>query len=234
MQESSFGRLVGVLVSPAKTFDAIAARPTWVVAMVALVVIGVITGTLISGKIDFEDVIRQSLEEQGRRLGEEQTQQAIDVGEKIARVMTVVGPLVFQPLIYLLLALVFMVLFKVLGGDLTFVKSLAVMVHGMMPRLVLALLSIPVILGRQEFSAKELESGGVMMSNPGAFLGEDAGLGLVALASSFDVFSIWTVVLLVIGFAAAARISKGTAAAGVVGLWVVYILGKVGWAALQG
>jgi len=234
MQESSFGRLVGVLVSPAKTFDAIAARPTWVVAMVALVVIGVITGTLISGKIDFEDVIRQSLEEQGRQLGEEQTQQAIDVGEKIARVMTVVGPLVFQPLIYLLLALVFMVLFKVLGGDLTFVKSLAVMVHGMMPRLVLALLSIPVILGRQEFSAKELESGGVMMSNPGAFLGEDAGLGLVALASSFDVFSIWTVVLLVIGFAAAARISKGTAAGGVVGLWIVYILGKVGLSVLRG
>ena len=33
------------------------------------------------------------------------------------------------------------------------------MVHGMMPRLVLSLLSIPVILGREEFSAEELEAG---------------------------------------------------------------------------
>ena len=156
------------------------------------------------------------------------------VRRDIARVMTVAGPLVFQPIVYLLVALVFMVLLNVLGGELTFVRSLAVTVHGMMPRLVLALLSIPVILGRDEFSAKELESGGVMASNPGAFLGEDAGPGLVALLSSFDIFSLWTIALLVIGFAIAARVSKGTAAAGVIGLWIVYVLGKVGVAALRG
>ena len=184
MQDSSFGRLVGVLVSPSKTFEAISAKPSWLIAMVALVIVGLVASTLISGKIDFEDVIRQSLEEQNRQLGEEQTQQAIEVGEKIARVTTILGPLVFQPIVYLLLGLVFMVVFKVLGGDLTFVKSLAVTVHGMMPRLVLGLLSIPVILGREEFSAEELQSGGVVMSNAGAFAGEDAGPGLVALLSS--------------------------------------------------
>ena len=70
MQESSFGRLVGVLISPGKTFEAIAARPTWVVAMVVLVIVGVSVGTLMSGKIDYEDVIRQSLEQQNRQLGE--------------------------------------------------------------------------------------------------------------------------------------------------------------------
>jgi hypothetical protein len=234
MQDSSFGRLVGVLVSPGKTFEEIAGKPTWLVAMVALIIVGLITGTLISGKIDFEETIRQSLDEQGRQLGEEQTQQAIDIGEKVARVMTVVSPLVFQPIIYLLLALVFMVLFRVLGGELGFVKSLAVIVHGMMPRLVLGLLSIPVILGRAEFTAEELQSGGVMGSNVGYFLGEDTGPGLLALMSSLDVFSIWTVVLLIIGFAAAARISKGTAAGGVAGLWVLYVLGKVGISMLRG
>lgn len=234
MQDSSFGRLVGVLVSPSKTFEAIAAKPTWLIAMVALVIVGLVASTLISGKIDFEDVIRQSLEDQNRQLGEEQTQQAIEVGEKIARVSTVLGPLIFQPIVYLLLGLVFMVVFKVLGGDLTFVKSLAVVVHGMMPRLVLALLSIPVILGREEFSAEELQSGGVMASNAGAFLGEDAGPGLMALMSSFDIFSIWTIAVLVIGFSVVARVSKGAAAGGVVALWIVYVLGKVGLAALRG
>jgi hypothetical protein len=234
MQDSSFGRLIGVLVSPGKTFASIAEKPTWLVAMIALVVVGLIGGTLASGKIDFEDAIRQSLDEQGRQLGEEQTQQAIDIGEKVARVMTVVSPLVFQPIMYLLLALVFMVLFKVLGGELGFVKSLAVIVHGMMPRLLLGLLSIPVILSREEFSAEELQSGGIMGSNVGYFLGEDVGPGMIALMSSLDVFSIWTVALLVLGFAVAARISKGTAAGGVVGLWVLYVLGKVGISMLRG
>ena len=36
MEESSFGRLVGVLVSPAKTFKAIGEKPTWVLALLVL------------------------------------------------------------------------------------------------------------------------------------------------------------------------------------------------------
>jgi hypothetical protein len=57
---------------------------------------------------------------------------------------------------------------------------------------------------------------------------------MVALFSSFDIFSLWAIALLVIGFAAAARISKGTTAGGVIGMWLVYVLGKVGLAALRG
>src|SRR5947209_6238443 len=41
LEDSSLGRLIGVLVSPVKTFQSIAARPTWVAALLVLVVLGI-------------------------------------------------------------------------------------------------------------------------------------------------------------------------------------------------
>jgi hypothetical protein len=233
MGDTSFGRIVGALTSPTRTFGQIAERPTWLVALVVLVAVGVLSGALISGKIDWEQVTRDSLEQQGQQLSEEQLERIIDFQERFGPVMSIAGPLVGVPIIYLLVALVFMVVFKVLGGDLTFVKSLAVVVHGMLPRGVAGLLSIPVILGRDDFDFEELQDGSVLASNLAAFAPEDAGPGLMALLSSFDLFSVWAVVLLVIGYAIAARVSKGAAAGGVVGLWLIYVLGKVGLAALR-
>ena len=55
-----------------------------------------------------------------------------------------------------------------------------------------------------------------------------------ALLSSLDLFTIWVIVLLVIGFAYVARISKTKAAIAVVSLWFLIILFKLVPAALQG
>jgi hypothetical protein len=38
--DSGFGRLIGVLVSPGKTFESIARRPTWLVPLLVLVAVG--------------------------------------------------------------------------------------------------------------------------------------------------------------------------------------------------
>lgn len=232
MEQSSFGRLAGVLVSPTKTFQSIAEKPTWVVALAVLIVVGVGVTVMMSGKMDWAEIARDSMEQRGQQVPEEQMERIIDFQEKFGPAMMIGGGAIGAPVVYLLLALVFMVLFKMLGGELDFVRSLAVVLHGMMPRAVLALLSLPVILGRDELGFEELQDGSVILSNLGAFAPEDAGPSLVALLSSLDLFSIWVVILLSIGYATVARVSKGAAAGGVVALWVVYILGKVGLAAL--
>ena len=55
---------------------------------------------------------------------------------------------------------------------------------------------------------------------------------LHSLLGSLDIFSFWTIALLSIGFAAAARVKKGQAAGVIVALWAVFILGKAGFAAI--
>ena len=46
LEDSSAGRLIGVLVSPVKTFQSIAARPTWAVALIVLALLGAGIGQL--------------------------------------------------------------------------------------------------------------------------------------------------------------------------------------------
>lgn len=232
MEQSSFGRLVGVLVSPGKTFEAIAEKPTWVAPLVVLIVFGLLTSVMISGKMDWAEITRDSIEARGQEIPEDQLETIIDFQEKAGPIFMYGGTLLGQPAVFLLIALVFMVLFKMLGGELTFMKSFSVVLHSMMPRAVLALLSIPVILGKSEFGFEQLKTGSVLTSNLGAFAPEDTGTAMLALLSSIDAFTIWALVLLVIGFSAVARVSKGAAAGGVFGLWVVYVLGKVGLSAL--
>ena len=52
MEESAFGRVVSVLVSPTKTFESIRQRPTWLVALVVLIGISIVAGAMVSAKID--------------------------------------------------------------------------------------------------------------------------------------------------------------------------------------
>jgi hypothetical protein len=49
-----------------------------------------------------------------------------------------------------------------------------------------------------------------------------------------DLFEIWSIVLTVIGVSVVAKVSKGKAAAVVVGWWILFILIGVGVAAAQG
>lgn len=234
MEESSFGRLVGVLVSPAKTFKSIAEKPSWVLALLVLIGIGVGVGMMMSGKMDWAEITRDSIEARGQEIPEDQLEGIIDFQEKFGPMMLTGGALVGTPVIFLLLALVFMVVFKMMGGELTFVRSFSVLLHAMMPRAVLGLLSVPVVLSREELGFEELKDNSVLASNLAAFAPEDAGPAMLALLSSVDVFSIWVLALLAIGYSTVARVSKGVAAACVIGLWVVYVLGKMGLASLGG
>ena len=65
-----------------------------------------------------------------------------------------------------------------------------------------------------------------------SFAPESAGKMLVALLGSIDLFSLWSIALLAIGYRVVGKVSK-TAALGVVAvLWAVVVAGKVGLAAL--
>ena len=233
METSALGRLVSVLVAPAKTFQAIKEKPTWLLAVVALIIVGVITTALISGKIDYPEMIRDSIEAQGRDVPEAQLEGIIDFYEKFGPVLSMAG-LAVGVVGYLLIAVLFLVVLKLLGGEIGFASSFSTTVHSMMPQAVKGLLSIPVILGCGNFSYVDLRSGSILKSNLGAFAGEEIGPAMLGLLSSVDVFAIWSVSLLIIGFSIVGKVSKGTAAMATIGLWVIWILIKIGLASLGG
>lgn len=236
LEDSSFGRLIGVLVSPAKTFRSLAERPTWGVALVVLLIATTTLGVLANTRIDKNDM-RQMVQERieksrGGQATPEEVDRAVSMADKVNSVTRWLIPL-FSLVVYLVIAALFFAAFRFFGGsEIPYKTSFAVTLHGLMPGLVAALLTLPVILSREHINLKDAQSGNLLASNLGAFAPESLGTAARSLLSSLDFFSLWSILLLIVGYRLAAKVSTATAATVVVVLWALYVAAKVGLAAL--
>src|SRR5690349_20682426 len=145
MENSSFGRLIGVIVAPGKTFRSIAERPTWLVAFLVVVLSPVIPTMIAVPKMDWEGITKAQLERADVQLPQDQLDKRIEITEKVGPYFAYAAPIFFG-IGLLLFALVFWGAFTLAGGDLGFKRSLAVVSHGMVPVVVSTILSIPIIL----------------------------------------------------------------------------------------
>jgi hypothetical protein len=233
MHDSGFGRLITVLLAPAKTFRSIGERPTWLAPLLVGMVLTGAVGLLVMQKGDMEEMIRTRIEESGREVPAEAIEQQVEFMERFGWIFGLFGVLVV-PVINVIVAALFLGVFKLLGSDLDFKQSFSTYLYGTVPMLVAAVLGLPLLFARESLTMEELQAGGVLMSNLGFLAPEDAGAALRAALTSLDLFSFWSIVLLAIGYRVVGRVSAGAAAGTVVGLWLVYVLGKIGWAALFG
>lgn len=236
LEDSSLGRVIGVLVSPVKTFQSIAGRPTWVAPLLLLLIVATAGSVLTSQRMDKEDM-RRSIKErmeksQGGQASPEQIERGVAMGEKIGDVTRWLVPL-FIVLVDLLVASLLFAAFRFFAASsISYKTSFAVAMHAYMPALVAALLALPLILSRQTITMKEAQEGSILASNLGAFAPESMNPAVRALLSSVDFFSLWTVCLMIVGYRIAAKVSTTAAAAVVLSLWALYIALKVGMAAL--
>jgi len=226
---SSIRLLAQVLSSPRQAFEALARRPVFLLALAVLVLLGVGAVGIGFSKVSGEDYVR-SLEEAGRPVPPQFSDDP-DKMMSIVRVAALGSALLFQPIVYLALAGLFLVVFRLLGSEIDYRRSLAITVHGMLPMAVAALAGIAIALARDRISMNELQSGGLVLSNLG-FLAGDAGSKVTrALLTSVDLFSAWSIGLLGLGYRIVARVSAGSALGTVGALWLLGIAIKVALAA---
>lgn len=234
MKDSSWGRLIGVLVSPGETFRSIAERPTWLPALLVLVLLGGAVGVAIQLKTDPGDMVREQFESIKFDVPQEQIDKEIEkaenrsTGAKIG--LGAVG-IVAQVVIYALLALIFWVAFKMFGSEMDYIGSLATTVHAYLPFAVGSLLNLPLMLAREKITFEDVRNGGVLVSSLKALAPEDASAVTESLLGSFDLFTIWTLVLLTIGYKAVAKVSTAVASGIVILLWLIWVVGKVAFTA---
>src|SRR5687767_6343026 len=121
MENSSFGRLIGVLVSPVKTFASIAERPTWLVAFLVVAIVPAISGFLVVPKIDWREVARTQLENSpaADQLTPEQIDERVEMSAKISPYFVYASP-VLLALGVLVFGLVCWGIFNLAGGESTF------------------------------------------------------------------------------------------------------------------
>jgi hypothetical protein len=231
--KNPFERIVGVLFSPGETFRDIARKPDFLVPLLVIVLLGFVGAAVIAPRIDYESLEMQQ-REQMRKKNPQMTEADFERMAPILRASTKVfawlNP-ILGVLMLLLFAAVLHFAFRIMGGEGTFKQGFAAMTYSWMPFTLYGIIVTIVVAARGTFDP--IHAATLVKSNPAFLVDMKEQPVLFSLLSSLDVFTIWTVVLLIIGFAAYSKLSYAKSAAIVIALWIVQIAAKLGIAAMN-
>jgi len=201
--------------------------------MLVLLVASGAVAYVIGLRTDYRDVIVQSVKEKGRDIPEAQLEPQINMMQKAGPAISAVSVPVVIALVSLLAALIYWVVFKLLGADFSYKSSLAVSLHAGLPGVVSALLTLPVVLSRKSLGYADVKSGSFLQSNLAFLAPENAKAWLTALYASVAFFSLWSLVLSIIGYKALSRLTTKPVAMVVILVWLLFVGVRVGLAALR-
>lgn len=226
-----FGRIVGMFFSPKATFEDIVRKPTWLIPVVVLTLLSIVVCISINQRVDWREFIAHQMEQSPStaQLSSEQKQQRIEVGAKYAPIATYLFGVPAAFVIILLVGLVMMGAYNLIGGaGASYKTSLAITAHAFCVSILSSLLFV-LILFLKAFGTVDLDN--PVAANVGAFLPDGIPKWELVLGKSLDIFSIWILVLLAIGFGAAnpRKLKGGKPFTIAFSVWAVYVVLHVGW-----
>ncbi|MGZ8710956.1 MAG: YIP1 family protein [Thermoanaerobaculia bacterium] len=230
--KNSFERLAGALIAPAETFADIARRPDILIPLLLFIAIGYVTIFLSFPHLDFDAAFAQQaeiLKKQNPNMTDADIERMGGFTKAIMKGTQFVGPLLVA-VWWAVLALILFGAFRLMGADVGYKQALSATLYAWVPLTLFSILSTIVIVMRGNVDPTHMAT--IVKSNPAFLVDMQAQPVLYSLLASFDVFTIWTIVLLVFGFAAASKFSRAKSAAIIVSLWIVMLVIKVGFAAL--
>jgi hypothetical protein len=234
---SSVGRIFGVIFSPKPTFESIAQRPTWILPLVLISILSIATIFIFGQRVGWRSYMERQIQTNSRaqkqmeQMTPEQRENMLDKQTKFAPIVGYVFGVLGIFIVAVIVAAVLMVAFNLMsGGGIGFVTSLGIVAHSWVPGIIGGLLGI-LVLFLKDPSTIDIQH--LVATNAGAFLSDDAPKWQEALLSSFDLFTFWSMILMGIGYSAAnpKKISFGKALGTIVGVWLLYVVVKVGFAA---
>lgn len=226
-------RLIGVYFSPGDTFKEIGLAPRLLAPIIALVVVGLLVGVAMTARLDLTAMMNENFSRQvaDGKMTQEQVARALPMAITVARINIFVFGALASLVISLIVAGAFKLVSLALGAENTYKQLLAVTVYSFLAVSIVSSFVFVLLLFLKPTDELTFENlGNVVGSNLGALLtmtmGKDAlPKFVIALAQRVDVFSIWIIALLSIGYAAVSkRLKTGTAAMALTALYVVYAL----------
>jgi hypothetical protein len=225
-----FGRIIGVFFSPKETFQSIAQRPSWILPVVLMTVLGVIVGFSLNKRVDWREIASKRIEESPRasQLSAEQKEQQIAMGAKISPAIAYAFGLVGPILLVVIVSAVMLGAYNLLGGaNANFKVALGIVSHAYLVTVVSSLLFLLVLFLKPP--------GTVNIENPvaanlGAFLPEGTSKTLMALGTAIDLFSFWIICLIGVGFAAfnPKKLKLGSSISIALAVWALYQAFRLG------
>ena len=228
-------RLINTYVAPSKTFTDIRRNASWWVPFVISAICAVAFFMTVGKKVGFEEVAQKMFANNNavQQLPEAQRDQIIARTATGFKVGTYIGP-IFLLLYALIDAAVLMATFNfIMAAEVSFSRALAIVMYGWLPNVVSSILAIVTLFfGDPEGFRLDNPVG----TNPAYYLDPTTTSKFVySFLTSFDVFSLWCVVLMGMGFAlnSKKKISLGSGIGAVAVWFFIYKLGAAALASLR-
>ncbi|MFZ5926613.1 MAG: YIP1 family protein [Acidobacteriota bacterium] len=231
-------RISGVFTEPSRFFADIARNGRWWIVAIVLILLNVVAVSAMVQRVGYDLMLEKALE-QSRQVQEMSAEQRAQVYESQRKFMPV-AVRVFPPVAILgsMLVAAAALLFSyrfLLDADVKYKEVLNITAYAYLPPAIAANLMFFALLYLKPPDEFDMESAGGL--SVGSFLSRDTAAWLRSLANSLDLFTIWTIVLIATGFTAlcgARKMPFRRSLWGVLAPWLVYVLGKMGFAALTG
>ncbi len=210
-----FQKWLGVYFSPLETFASIDRKPDWILPLLVLAIISVATIYLIHPIIK-EVQLNAIIELQN--MSRDQAEELLSRGGVLVGLM----PMVFEFIRVFVAAFIVAGAFYVtnsfvLGGESTYTKVLSVYSYvGLAVGVVGTIVRLPLIMAKQSL---EVQTSLAVILSP-----EAKDQLFYKLLAKFDLFTIWQVLLLIIGFGVIYKFAKEKSALSVLSLWFIYIV----------
>ena len=233
--QSFVSRLVGVFFSPGETFADIVRKPDFLAPMVLGILATVAFSEIMLSHIGIERIIRFQIanSSRGASMTPDQIDQAVSQGAKIGAIFTHVIGVVAVPVILLVVAAVgFGIVNVVFGAKAKFGTAFAVTAYANLVGVLGGLVGIAVML----FGDPDHFNPAAPVPTALAYFMDQAhtSKALFSLGASLDLFTFWFMGILGVGFSA---VTGGKAKSlsvffAFLVIWAVYVLAKVGLAAM--
>jgi Yip1 domain len=234
---SQVERVVDTYIAPSKTFTDILRDASWWLPWLLGVLVTLGFGMAIQQKVGWDKAYANILLHSPQAQQDRMAQLPPDQQAKQKAIGSAFVKYIFwgTPILSLLFSAIASVGLMAtlnfgLGGNATFSRLFAVWMYGTLPFLIQGILGIITLFAGLDADSFNMKN--PVGTNVGYYLPLDAPQWLVALASSFDVLTIWVLILLTIGCAIVGKTKRSTAAVAVWGWWFVITLVKVVTAAI--
>jgi hypothetical protein len=222
-------RIINTFIDPKRTFTDLNRGTAWWMAFLLTVIVSYAFVAAVATKVGFEQANENEMKLSPKQMERIDAMPPADranamaMGVKITKVISYAYPVAAFIGVVLTAAILMAVFNFGLGGSVSFGKAIAAVVYAQLVLAVKGLLvAVTLFAG---VNPENFTFSNPLASNLGYFIDLNAHPALYRFGSSMDVFMIWYVILLGIGFAAVSgKVKRGTAIGVVVGLWLGWVL----------
>jgi hypothetical protein len=233
---SEMGRLLNVFGAPSKTFADIRRNASWWAPWLIGALFFSAVFYVYNQKADLDQVIRDQIAQSSRaqmfdNLSKEQQEQQMAIAIKVQKIVPFFAP-VLSLITGLIAAAILMFAFNFIHeAEVSYGRSLAIFFYGGLPLVATAVLSLISITLAGDLEARNMRN--LVATNPAYFMDfHTPAKFLYGMAASLDVVTLWSVILMGIGFKVNSASSKLSTGGAIATVFVLYMIWRVGISAL--